>query len=198
MYTYYTYISFNADLSLYYIGSSKCIGNPLEHKYYGSGKAIADGSFVPSGKFVMDIFETRLEAAEAETELLRLADVGNNPFFANKRISGGNHSDESHHKLSEAMQGANHPMFGKKHTEETKARQSEANKGKFAGANNPNYGQSATNRDITLYSFMHEDGRTQICTRSELCKIYGLNSGAISKLVRGYRKSRKGWRLMPA
>ena len=38
------------------------------------------------------------------------------------------------------MSGKNNPMFGKHHTEETKKKISDANKGKFAGENNPMYG----------------------------------------------------------
>lgn len=40
-------------------------------------------------------------------------------------------------KISEANRGENHPMYGKHHTEETKKKIGEANKGKYVGKNSP-------------------------------------------------------------
>lgn len=42
----------------------------------------------------------------------------------------------------------NHPMLGKKHSNETKKKQSEAKKGLYNGENNPNYGKKASPETI--------------------------------------------------
>ena len=42
----------------------------------------------------------------------------------------GVYSEEAKRKISEAMKGENHPMYGKYHSEEAKRKMSEAKKGR--------------------------------------------------------------------
>ena len=45
-------------------------------------------------------------------------------------FKGRKHSEEAKRKISEAMKGENHPMYGKYHSEEAKRKMSEAVKGR--------------------------------------------------------------------
>ena len=51
-------------------------------------------------------------------------------------------SEETRAKQSEAHKGEKHPMYGKNHSEETRAKMSEAKKGLLAGEKNPMYGRT--------------------------------------------------------
>lgn len=62
-------------------------------------------------------------------------------------LDGGGHknkviSDETRLKLSIATKGENHPMYGKKHSAETRQKMSNAHTGKQAGEKHPNYGKA--------------------------------------------------------
>lgn len=58
----------------------------------------------------------------------------NNPMY------GKHHTEESKRKIGESNKGNQSPMKGRKHSEETKKKISEAHKGKRTGKDNPNYG----------------------------------------------------------
>lgn len=81
-------------------------------------------------------------------------------------------SEETKKKISEAFKGENHPMYGKHHSEETKMKLRQANLGKkaseetkmklskmrlgkFAGANNPNYGKRG--KEAPMYGKTHSE-----------------------------------------
>lgn len=67
-----------------------------------------------------------------KSEHTRLHKSGeNNPNFGKPAWNNGKHlSTETRKKMSEALNGENHPMFGKHHSEETRKKMSEAHKGK--------------------------------------------------------------------
>lgn len=60
----------------------------------------------------------------------------------NKYALGYKHSEEAKNKIAEAMKGEKNSFYGKHHTEEAKKKNSEAHKGKYAGAGNPFYGKT--------------------------------------------------------
>jgi hypothetical protein len=57
------------------------------------------------------------------------------------------------------------------------------------GVNNKNF-------DSTLYSFIHDDGRTLSSTAYELRITYNLNAGSVSSVINGKQRRVGGWRLM--
>lgn len=79
-------------------------------------------------------------------------------------VNLGSLSEEHKKKLSEAKMGENNPMFGKKHSEETRRKISESNRGKHSvteehrrklseanqGSRNHNFGKPAWNRGIRM------------------------------------------------
>jgi hypothetical protein len=78
---YYTYYSYE-EWGRGYIGSRGCECLPEEDiKYLGSFK---DKTFNPTQKIILEIYETREQALEAEVILHDFYDVANNPHFANK------------------------------------------------------------------------------------------------------------------
>jgi len=78
---YYTYYSYE-EWGRGYIGSRGCECLPEEDiKYLGSFK---DKTFNPTQKIILEIYETREQALEAEVILHDFYDVANNPHFVNK------------------------------------------------------------------------------------------------------------------
>lgn len=77
-YVYYSYEPWGRG----YIGKRECWCLPQQDiKYYGS---FTDKTFKPTEKIILEIFNTRKGAYEAEAKLHKFYDVKNNPHFANK------------------------------------------------------------------------------------------------------------------
>lgn len=83
---------------------------------------------------------------EYKLYMSKLHSGSNNPFYNNHSLAGKNHpmygkklTDETRKKISDAVKGEKHPMYGKKHSEETRKKISEASNHK--GENNPMYGK---------------------------------------------------------
>jgi hypothetical protein len=140
--TYYTYYSWE-EWGRGYIGYRRCPvrKTPETDEYLGSYR---DKTFNPTAKEILGVYDTREEAMQAEIVLHEFFDVARNPHFANKACSTSTgfciakHSEETKRKLSEANKGENNPLYGKSRSEETKRKLSEANKGE----NNPLYGKT--------------------------------------------------------
>lgn len=86
----------------------------------------------------------------------------------------------------QALQGENHPMYGKHHTEETKQKMSETKKGKFGSEHNRSKKVAQYDKQtlklIKIWDSMHNVER-------EL----GINNGNISACCKGKRKSAGGY-----
>ena len=83
---------------------------------------------------------------------------------------------------------------GLKHTEESKKKMSEAQKGE------KNYmygktGEKCPKYDHTLYTFIHDEHGEVTCTQYELWTKHNLNQSHLSKVVSGKYKQHKGWSL---
>ena len=140
-YVYYSYEDFGRG----YIGSRTCDCPPEEDNYFGS---FYDKTFIPTNKIILETFDNREEALDAEIKLHQFYDVARNPHFANqaKQTSTGFsaegvvRSEEYKKKMSESMkrreyqrewsekakqnrrsyEGENNPFYGKTHTEEVR------------------------------------------------------------------------------
>jgi hypothetical protein len=140
-YVYYSYEDFGRG----YIGSRTCDCLPEEDKYFGS---FYDRTFNPTNKIILEVFDTREEALDAEIKLHQFYDVARNSHFANqsKQTSTGFsaegvvRSDEYKQKMSERLKGReikpewiektlqkrrsydgeNNPFYGKTHTDEVR------------------------------------------------------------------------------
>jgi hypothetical protein len=58
------------------------------------------------------------------------------------------------------------------------------------------YDPTNGNTDRTKYKFEHNDGHTEYCTRKEMEKKYSINSGNLSEMMNGNRKTCRGWRVI--
>ena len=58
-----------------------------------------------------------------------------------------------------------------------------------AGSGNSKY-------DHTIYTFVHESGATEVCTRFVLMRKYNLDQGNLAHLISGRCKVIKGWKIM--
>jgi hypothetical protein len=149
--TYLTVI-IHEDLPFMYIGSGKT-KDVLSGKYKGSvsskeyknifNKINQEYPHLIHSE-VINQFATHEEAYSEEIKLHAKYDVARCPVFMNKARAtttgfsrfGVKHSDESKAKLSEANKGENNPRFGVIPSEETRAKLSAANKGE----KNPMFG----------------------------------------------------------
>ena len=132
---HYTYEIKNKKSGNIYIGVRSSNNSPAADNYFGSCKtlndAIATEGIENFHKTILQTFDTREEAAEDEIFLHDLYDVARNPLFYNQakatpngfHIAGRKHTEETKRKISEAKKGR------VKHTEETKRKISELMKG---------------------------------------------------------------------
>jgi hypothetical protein len=128
--TFYTYRSFEEfEEGRSYIGYRRCPAGetPATDEYLGS---FTDKSFNPTTKEILGVYNTKEEAIQAEITLHKKFDVARNPHFANKAIQTSTkfyiakHSEDTRRKLSEANKG-------KIFSPETRRKLSEANKGRI-------------------------------------------------------------------
>lgn len=90
-------------------------------------------------------------------------------------------------------------MTGIVRTEQHKINNANANKGKkrtldqIEANRQRNSGVSNANYDHTVYSFIHKNGSSELCTRNEFSKKYKIPVGDIGRVITGKSKTIKGW-----
>jgi len=139
-YTYYSY-EVGFDTCRGYIGKRGCYCLPEEDtNYFGS---FSDGTFNPTKKTIINVFETEEEALHSEVCLHWLFNVDKNTHFANKSkqtslkfcydATGSKQTEETRQKIAASKLG----VPGTKHSEETKQKYSEMR----SGERNPMFGK---------------------------------------------------------
>ena len=92
---------------------------------------------------------------------------------------------EEREKMS--RKGKNHPMYGKKHTDSSKRKNSESNKIAQSGENNARF-------NPTIHFFHNRiSNESFVGTRYAFIKKYNLSGGNVSALLNNKAKSVKGW-----
>ena len=211
-----------------YIGvrSSECPPE-LDTKYVGSS-AYTQNDLI-THKEIINVFDTREEALLHEIELHDIHDVASSSTYYNKskQTSTGfdttgisfPQSEESRLKRSNSLKGRKRPAYigenlskqrkgvkKKPHSEVTKQRISDANKGQ----NNPMKGlkysadehvrqYSSRTKYDGIYAFKHQDGRIE----HDTCINMGIKYGVSIKPTRGFRDlvkgaciNHRGWSLL--
>lgn len=97
--------------------------------------------------------------------------------------TGRKHKPETIEKMRK-YQSANHPMKGKKHSEDTKKKMSLSRSGRRHAMFNPNYISLSNGNGVRYFGTMYDFVRMNDVDRS-----------SVSKLIRGKIKSHKGWVL---
>lgn len=97
---------------------------------------------------------------------------------------------------AERVSGASNPMYGKTGV----AHPSFGKPSKIKGRKRPEHsalmsGSKHPNHDPSIYSFIHKDGRREICTKLDMRFKYGLNSSSLSKLCAGRSNHVGGWKV---
>ena len=111
-YVYHSYEEWGRE----YIGCRTCNCLPEEDtKYFGS---FYDKTFKPTGKTILFVCETRIEASEIEIELHNFFDVAVNPQFANMAKATSTKFDTTGLQSGEknpmfGMSGEKHPQYGR-------------------------------------------------------------------------------------
>jgi group I intron endonuclease len=130
--------------------------------------------------------------SEEHRRKIGLANSGERSANFGKKLSA-----ETRRKMSEGQRGNPKPP----RTEEHRKHLSEALKGRiisentilansrrFSGVRNPKY-------DPTIYTFSHPVIGVEKCTQLELRNKYNLRSSLMSLVLKGRRKSHRGWKL---
>lgn len=148
--------------------------------------------------------------------------IGYDAECATRGIKFGPPSAEHRRKIGIANSGNKNANYGKQLSNETRIRMSLAKRGvpkpprteehrkhlgealkgraiskntvianslRFSGMGNPKY-------DSTIYTFSHPVLGVEKCTQLELRNKYNIESGLLSAVLKGRRKSTKGWRIL--
>ena len=153
----------------------------------GKGYNLSDGGSNGNpfaGKTEEEIKEIRRNQSEAHKG-------ENNPMYGIHRYGkdapmyGKKHSEETKQKQSEANKGENHPMYGKKHSKEVKQKISE-NHADFSGENHPQAKRVAQydkqGNLIKIWDYA-----------KQVTEELGINNGNIIKCCKGKLKSAGGY-----
>lgn len=112
-----------------------------------------------------------------------------NPSSKNKRDYYCRTYEISKNKMAEGKKkffsGKNNPFYGRKATEEHKEKMRQS------------WNRSAPrNMDKTIYTFVHDEFGTEVCTRKELCEKYGVSQKRIYTIVNKLSNTAKGWKIL--
>ena len=112
----------------------------------------------------------------------------NNPRYGGNGCQGYKHTIEYRTYISKRMQGKNHPMFGKQHTEEAKE------KIKQKLASNKEHKEKMRLINCRSWYFITPDkNKITIFNLTQYCKDNSLSYNSMTHLHYGYLKNYKGW-----
>ena len=107
--------------------------NNLNDKYMGSGvlikKSIKKYGIENFEKEILFVFDDKKLALKKEIELIEKLDTKYNLTRGGEGINGYFHTEETKRKIGDSLKGEKHPQFGKSPSEETKQKMSESHMG---------------------------------------------------------------------
>lgn len=171
---YYVYYSYE-EWGRGYIGQRECGCLPEQDvRYFGS---FTDKTFKPTKKIILQVFNTREDAIEAEILLHNFYQVDVNPHFVNR-------SKQTTKKFS----------FYFTEQEREKARE-RALKLRIK----PPPLRGPKNAQYKLRKWVHKKHGTRVCSISDLVREFkndNLTDTLLSRVALGRRKSHRGWRSL--
>lgn len=150
-------------------------------------KAIGKKHSEETKKRISEIQKRKINSEESNLKRSKSLQ-GNKNAVGNQIRSGSTHSEVSRKKMSEAHKakntsGENNPFFGKKHSEEIRAKLSQLNKG------HENLAKSFKIQDP--YGNIYEG-----TNMNKFCKEYNLVASSMSLVKQGKQKHHKGWKFL--
>ena len=112
---------------------------------------------------------------------------------------GKKHSEDTKKKISEAVQGQNHPFWGKTHSQESKEKMSESKRGekhnRFGTQHSEDTKLKMKLAKIKyLCEFVDRDGEVYITDcLSDFGRQHGLSVSGLSNVIHGKISHHKGW-----
>ena len=201
---HYCYKTTNTITGDFYIGkrTTKRYSNWYADPYLGSGlhlnRAIKKHGKENFHKVILCYAETKKE--NAANEKLFLGDLWERDFCYNLKAGGEGGSKKGRTRSKEAKKKMSEAMKGKKHTAETKNKLSEAKKGK----NNPMYGKKQSEHTIRKRSEANKKPIVQYNKNGEFIKEWpsgkdatdglGIDPSSITRACKGKVKSAGGFR----
>jgi hypothetical protein len=206
-YVYYSYESWGRG----YIGKRTCKCHPQDDtQYFGS---FSDKTFNPDSKIIIATFDTSEEALAAEIALHEFYDVAVNSHFANKaKQSSKFFNVEGIAKAAEHKEKIRLSNLGKKRSEESKRKMSEAKKGNTYGRGNkgkiscrPALGLKFTDEQRIRKALCGHKAKYRIEATSPdgismcplnihlFCEEHGMSAPSLRAVAKGRGKFCKGW-----
>lgn len=218
-------------LEIYYIGYYNTYNNGYNLTLGGDGsvgykfteEVLKERSKTRKGKYIGENSPNYGKHFTEETRR-KMSEAHKGQIAWNKDKTGI-YSEKTKRKMSELRielglsKGKNNPMFGKKHTEESNRKNSEAHKDKHPtektrqkmseakkGKNNGMYGKSHTKETLqkisgknhhyakaVIITYPDEKEEYFYCMR-DVCKKHGLNPGHLTAVAKGKLRQTKGFR----
>jgi hypothetical protein len=209
---HYVYLLQNKVNGMCYIGVRSCKGTIWDDGYMGSSRHMTQEDKDNCNKIVLARFGSREEAVAYEIEMHNKFDVVKNPLFYNKAkqtstgfdTTGRVMSEEEKEKRSKALMGHKgaKTWSGKKLPEATRVKMSQATKG-VAKSDQHKKALKESHKDRqykayddTTYTFINKDGTVFTGTQYAICKQFSADKSNINSLIKGKRKSHKGWSIV--
>jgi len=145
-------------------------------------------TFIDGGKGYNLIKQSDSKLVVSEETRKKLSHKGENNGMYGKHLS--DNAKKARSEWVKAHQtGANHPMYGKLHTEESKNKMRK-NAHIMCNVKNPRFDSTIRNFKNILQNISYSG------TQSDFKRFCNLNAGDISRLCRGQLKTLKGWSLI--
>ena len=199
----FVYRWYDSSNGMYYVGSHK---GTVDDGYIGSGKRFSRAYSKRPECFTREIFYVGEDYRELEEFILDTIDAKSNPAYYNlingsfnckfskeqrEKISnslrGKKASKESREKMSASRTGEKNHFYGRTHSEETRRKISEANKGNYIGDEAMQHAWSASKKRVYCEYLDQEFESIKLCA-----KAVGLSSPVVSNMIAGRQRNRYG------
>ena len=219
--SHYVYVIVNKINLKLYFGSHSWENEGLDPNYYGSGKIIKQ-AVRKYGKenfivYPIKFYNTVDECRKAEEELLTKHNIANNPYCYNIKNGAVGFTSEDVTGEKHPMygkRGEDSPLFGKHHTEETRQKISQSEKGKTVSdetrqkisqakkgkkrtdETRQKISQANNYRKTPVVAIQKDTGKIRAFESiTECSRVLGASPGHIYNCLKGRQKTCKGYTL---
>jgi group I intron endonuclease len=199
----FVYRWYDSSNGMYYVGSHK---GTVDDGYIGSGKRFSYAYSKRPECFTREIFYVGEDYRELEEFILDTIDAKSNPAYYNlvngsfnckfskeqrEKISnslrGKKASKEAREKMSASRTGEKNHFYGRTHSEETRRKISEANKGNYIGDEAMQHAWNASKKRVYCEYLDQEFESIKLCAEA-----VGLSAAVVSNMIAGRQRNRYG------